>query len=151
MANVVEGMPELKRKLAQLDRKTQGKVLRKVLKDATNRPYAIIKASAPVGSEPHYTYQGRLVAPGFLSRNVNRKSRHRKGVSYVDIGVAAEAFYGVVFLDEGITVTQRKGRGIKSYTIEGKHWFRDNWDKESSRTIAAALRNINKGIRRALK
>lgn len=52
---------------------------------------------------PKKTYLGRRVAPGFASRNVVRVSRLNKDRTSVrvSLGVRAEAFYAVQFIELG--------------------------------------------------
>ena len=71
-----------------------------------------MKAAIPVGKVAHKTYKGRLVAPGFAKRNVKRRSWGKNGRAGVIIGVAAEAFYAVQFVD----------RGTKKMTA--RNWFK---------------------------
>ena len=71
-----------------------------------------IASAAPVGKKEHRTHKGRLVAPGFLKRSVVQRSSLKKDKAIVIIGVKAEAYYGVQFLD----------RGTKN--IKARNWFK---------------------------
>ena len=57
----------------------------------------------PVGVDQHRTYKGRTVAPGFAKRSirvVTRLNKNKTGAS-ASVGVAAEAFYAVQFVELG--------------------------------------------------
>ena len=101
MPGSVEGLNELSRKLAKLGPSLAGRELRKSAMYATTTVVKEMKQAAPRGKEPHRTYKGRLVSPGFLSRSVKRKSSYRNGKATVTIGVKKEAFYGVMFVEKG--------------------------------------------------
>lgn len=145
----VEGLRSLNRKLGELDAKVGIKTLTRASSKALNPTTRKIRAKAPVGKRDHKTYRGRTVFPGFLKRSVRQRSRRnrRNGSIEVRIGVLKEAFYGVQFLDKGISVSTRRasgrrrsnitkvdisGRGrrfnrrafkIEPYDIQGKRWF----------------------------
>ena len=76
-ANVLSqliGFEDLVRKLNELGAAVGGRVLRSALMTASLPALRSIQAAAPVGTKAHRTYKGRLVAPGFLKRNIRRKS-----------------------------------------------------------------------------
>ena len=66
-----------------------------VVREAKNR--------APRGDRAHKTYRGRLVAPGFLSRNIKKKTFKSRSGSFASASVSAstEAFYGTQFVERG--------------------------------------------------
>lgn len=97
----VEGLKELSRKLAALGEKVGGKALRQATLNASTPALKAAKLAAPVGQVAHKTYKGRLVAPGFLKRSIKRKSYYKNGKAVAMIGVKAEAFYGVQFVEKG--------------------------------------------------
>jgi len=99
----LEGFQELSKKLSELGQGLGGKTLRQSAMNATTATVKKIKESLPVGEHPHKTHKGRLVAPGFASRSVARKSKLStdKKTVYVYIGVKPEAFYAVAFLELG--------------------------------------------------
>lgn len=111
--------------MEKLGAELEGKALRSSIMSATLPVVREMQAAAPKGDDTHRTYKGRLVAPGFLSRSVKRKARidKRRGTVSVAIGVKAEAYYGVTFLDAGLYVTQRKGKPINPYRVSASHWF----------------------------
>lgn len=127
----VEGLKELSKNLAELGDTLGGKTLRQATMNATTPAFKKIKAAAPVGSRTHRTYKGRLVAPGFLKRSLKRKSRYKGGRASVVIGVAAEAFYGVSFLDGGTKNT------------DARPWFKNNFvssQRDMEKRLASELR-----------
>lgn len=108
----VKGLKELSSKLNALERTVAGKTLRSAAMLATTPAMKRMKATAPRGKKLHRTYKGNLVAPGFLSRSIKRKSTYRNGRAKVSVGVKKEAFYGVLFVDPG----------TKPHRIPKKNW-----------------------------
>lgn len=106
----VEGMKELSLKLSKLQRNAGGKILRSAAMSATLPVLRAAQANVPKGTEAHKTYKGRLVGPGFASRNVRRRSRLSKDKTrvFVSIGVSKEAFYTALFLELGTRYIQKK-------------------------------------------
>ena len=97
----VKGLRELEKKLAKLGQQNAGKALRQAAMNATTPGLKAAKREAPIGKQMHRTYKGRLVAPGFLRRSIVRRSSYRNGWARVIVGVRKEAFYGVLFVEEG--------------------------------------------------
>lgn len=113
--NNIEGLRELSRKLEEIGGKVAGKALRQAAMNATTPALKAIKMAAPVGTRAHKTYKGRLVAPGFLKRSIKRKSRLTLGRAVITIGVLAEAFYGVSFLEGGTKHADPKPFLVRSF------------------------------------
>jgi len=118
MPSRVIGLNELSKELAKLGEKIGKKALRSAVSGALTPTFKRIKMGAPVGSKAHRTYKGRLVAPGFLSRNIKRSSRYKRGRATAKIKTAPEAFYGVTFLDEGTS------------KISARHWFARKFEND---------------------
>ena len=99
----VEGAALLSRGLVALGNAAGGKALRAAATSAMLPTLRKAQATAPVGSVPHKTYKGRLVAPGFLKRSIRRVSKLSRDKQKVTVrlGVRNEAFYGVAFLEIG--------------------------------------------------
>lgn len=102
--NKIEGLAELTRNLNELKDATSGKVLRSAAMASTTPVIRLMRAKAPRGDRAHRTYKGRLVAPGFLSRSIKRKSfiSRKRGSVNVLVGLAKEAYYGL-FYNQGFT------------------------------------------------
>ncbi|MCP4366337.1 MAG: hypothetical protein GY800_13720 [Planctomycetes bacterium] len=138
MSNV-EGLKELGEKLARIERATAIKSMRNACMAATLPVVKEMKAAAPKGNKVHRTYKGRLVAPGFLSRSVIRKTRVNKqtGAVSVRLGVKREAFYGVNFLDQG------------TKKIAGREWFVSRFEKNAGKMVATFKERLAKKIKQA--
>lgn len=91
----IEGLKELSKKLEKLGKELGTKTLRNATRAAMVPTHKKILALTPVGKESHRTYKGRLVAPGFLKRNIKLRSSSRKGVISASISAKDEAFYGM--------------------------------------------------------
>ncbi len=57
----------------------------------------------PQGEEPHKTYRGRLVSPGYAVSTLHIEMRldKRTGSAVASLGVGREAFYAVSFVELG--------------------------------------------------
>ena len=71
-------------------------------------PYA--GHSKPFDPYPKRTYQGRLVAPGFASRNIKMVSKLMADGSAVRValGVSNEAFYALQFIEMGTSTFAKR-------------------------------------------
>lgn len=120
MPETINGLRELEIKLASMDRKVAGKTLRSAALLATTPALKALKAAAPRGKKLHRTYKGNLVAPGFLSRSIKRKTSYRNGVARVVIGIKKEAAYGILFVEKGTKPHRIPKRGIRRMAFGGK-------------------------------
>lgn len=107
MASVLLGGPELIRKLEALAnslgvkkaesvlRRAAGQAMQPVLKEA--------RATVPVGTEIHKTYKGRVVGPGFASRNLISRTKidRKRQLVRAMVGPSTEAFYITQFIELG--------------------------------------------------
>jgi len=138
----VEGLDQLNKQLNELGKQLAAKALRSALMSATLPTVKEAKVRAPVGTLPHKTYKGRVVAPGFLSRSLGRKSRVNKdgtGAS-VSIGVRNEAFYGVQFLELGTSKIPKRPWLVPAYEAtykQGLEIFKAELRKRIDRAAAA--------------
>lgn len=154
----IEGIAELSKKLNELSAQMEAKAIRSAVLQATNPALQKMKLAVPVGSKAHKTYKGRLVAPGFLKRNIKRKSYIDKKTGSIGVvfGVAHEAFYGVVFLDrDGGYSIKKKAPGEKSYHrktaitvghVRGRPWFKKNFINSSKTMIERFKESLAKKI-----
>lgn len=118
MARIVEGADTLRKQLESL----KASAARNALTVATRKAAKVVRdeaeARAPVGTEPHKTYKGRLVAPGFLSRSIKTVVSYSRssGTVRAAIGPTAEAFYGSQFLEIGTSKIPKRPWLVPSYT-----------------------------------
>lgn len=99
----LKGFKELEKKLNALGVQAGTKVMRQAAGAAMNIVVKEARAKAPVGSEAHKTHKDRVVAPGFLSRNIKKFTRvsKSKGTALVFVGPSSEAYYGSQFVEVG--------------------------------------------------
>lgn len=75
----IEGLDELKKKIAAMGEKVGGRALRNAARAAMLPAEKAAKAAAPKGTEPHWIYKNgkrhRLVGPGFAARSIRRVVR----------------------------------------------------------------------------
>lgn len=103
MASGLIGVAELTRKLEALKKLDDGKALRSAVRAGIKPAVDRAKATVPIGTVVHRTYKGRLVAPGFARRSmrvITRMSKDKQKATAV-LGVRAEAFYVLQFLERG--------------------------------------------------
>ena len=105
----VKGAKELERKLKRLSAAASGRVIRTAVNFAMTPALKDARANAPKGGVPHKTYKGRVVAPGFLSRSIKKKSKlaRNKKTAWAWLQVDGEAFYGK-FIEQGTIKLQAK-------------------------------------------
>lgn len=134
MASQLEGVADLTTKLTELGAKVAGKELRGTVKAAIETALHAARVNIPVGSEPHKTYKGRIVTPGFALASIDTKIGLEKktGTAYALLGVRPEAFYALAFRELG-TATQA-----------ADPWLRPAFEESEDamlRTIASELRD----------
>ena len=100
---VVVGVDELIRKMHNIAEAVKPKIVAQSLRAAMVPMLKDARANAPTGKRAHKTYKGRLVAPGFLKRNIGLKKLRRRDKSIQAYGLWAqkEGFYGG-FVEQGI-------------------------------------------------
>ena len=101
------GFRELDAQLASLAQavgpRRADRVLRSALRFAMTPSRKAAAAKAPIGTRMHKTYKGRLVAPGFLKRNIRvAVTRVKNGKASALLGPTKEAFYGTAFIERGV-------------------------------------------------
>lgn len=97
------GVKELTQKINAMGTVFAAKNLRGVSKDALEVAEHVARANIPRGTEPHKTYKGRLVSPGFALATLHIETFINKatGTAVAVLGVAREAFYAVLFVELG--------------------------------------------------
>ena len=102
MAEIV-GFDELGKQLKNLGPAVSGKALRSEVGFALTPLKKEVERAVPKGTRAHKTYKGRLVAPGFASRNVFKTAKldKRRGSVKGSVGFKGEAFYAAQFLELG--------------------------------------------------
>lgn len=120
----IEGIAGLSRKLDKLGAKLGAKALKAAVRKSTQPVVREMRSLIPVGSRIHKTYKGLIVGPGFARRSISRRTKKsRGGLSHV-IGIGAQAFYAINFLDLGPHAIIKRGRrSIKPYTLRRRPWF----------------------------
>jgi HK97 gp10 family phage protein len=101
--SALEGVNKLMRQLGELGKLEEGKAIRRAVREGIEPALARAKATVPIGSVMHRTYKGRLVAPGFASRNlrlVTSLSRDKQMAAAI-LGVRNEAYYALLYVEKG--------------------------------------------------
>lgn len=101
------GFALLAKQLRLLKKNVQGKALRAAARAAITPALERAKQAIPQGVDKHRTYKGRLVQPGFARKSIRAivvVSRDKQKAEAI-LGVKAEAFYAVQFVELG-TVKQ---------------------------------------------
>ena len=136
-----------------------------------------MRKTAPLGTEPHWTHRGRKVMPGFLRRNVKRKSKagKRAPVAWANVVFESEAWYGKLinmkitrirkrppqvkaasrqkFYKGGINQGQLDKLGDKRTKRENKHvgWINDAYRRHRSEMVTIYSAQMKKNLRKAAK
>jgi len=104
------GVSELMKQLGELGALDDGKAIRGATRAAGRIVAERARALIPKGTIPHRTYKGRLVAPGYASRNIRyiaSLSKDKQKATVV-VGVRSEAFYAVQFVELGTSKMERQ-------------------------------------------
>lgn len=133
MASELEGVAELTGQLNALGAEVAARELRGIVKTAIEPAEHLARQLIPVGTEPHKTYKGRIVWPGFAQATLHVEVRFdkRQGKAVASLGVGREAFYAVIFVELG---TSKKG---------AQPWLRPAFEQSKSpmlQHIAGELR-----------
>lgn len=131
----------LSRKLEKLQDAARGKVLRSAAMAGASITIKRARQTIPKGRYAHKTYKGRLVGPGFASRNIRRRSRlsRDKQAAFVDMGVSREAFYVMQFLHLGTS------------TIAPDPFFADALEHTQKDVVAAIAKKLKQNIEKAAR
>lgn len=107
MTEPVDGLPKLLRQLRNVARLDRGKALRRGVKAGMRPAQQRARAAIPIGVDKHRTYLGREVSPGFARKSIRvivKVSRDKTRAEAI-LGVRAEAFYAVAFVELGTSKT----------------------------------------------
>lgn len=139
MAEQVEGVKELIKKLNALSGPDMKRALRASVRSAGKVVAEAAKQNIPVGTEAHTTYKGVLVAPGFAKRSIRVVTSFNRetGRFEASIGVRAQAFYAVNFVE----------LEVGKSTSRGRPWLRPAFEQ----TEGKQLGEFNKALGKAIK
>jgi len=103
MASGLEGVSFLTKQLLDLAGTAAPRQLVGVAKAAIQPALHAARSTVPQGTEPHKTYKGRLVSPGFAlaSLETDAKFNRQTGSAEARLGYRQEAFYAAIFLELG--------------------------------------------------
>ena len=137
----IEGLKELSNKLVKLGAAVGKKSLSQAASAAVTPIMAQLRAAAPVGTRAHKTYKGRLVAPGHLKRSIAKRTKFdkRRGTAVVTVGVKAEAFYGVSFVESG----------LETRNMDAQPWFVGTFKNNKMAITNKLASELKKRIERA--
>lgn len=151
MTESVIGLKDLQKKLRRLGPAVAGKSLRNATSSAMLPALRAAKVRAPVGDKGHRTYKGRYVFPGFLSRSVIRRSRlsRDKTTAWATVGVRAEAFYGVQFVELGWTAGKRGAANRRM--VPGRPWLEPAFETTQQQILRRLKERLKAQIDKARK
>lgn len=137
----IEGAKKLSQQLQKLGAAASGKILSQSASYAMTPVVNAARQSAPRGSKAHKTYKGRLVAPGFLARNIKKKTRRWKGGHGVTVSVGPhrEAFYGTAFVELG------------TKNAPAKEWLEPAFDARKEQVISRLTGRLRQKIKAAAR
>jgi HK97 gp10 family phage protein len=103
VASALEGVAQLTAQFNELGVKFASRELRGSVKDALTEAEHRARSRMPQGTEPHKTYRGRLVSPGYAISTLHIETGidKRAGAAFAALGVGREAFYEVQFQELG--------------------------------------------------
>lgn len=106
--STLEGVAQLTRQLQALGKLDDGKPLRAATRAGMQFAFKRALATMPVGTEPHRTYDGLLVAPGFAKTTLRiiTTLNQAKNVGSAIMSVSKRAFYEVLWVEFGTRYQQ---------------------------------------------
>lgn len=137
----IEGLGDLNRRMKKLSTLDQGRVIRAGANTGATTVLKAARQTVPQGSREHKTYKGRWVAPGFAKRSLAKKvslSRDKTRV-IARIGVKAEAFYAVQFLELG------------TRHIPPRRWLTRAYEQAQTEVIRGFQRGTNRALQKIAK
>lgn len=137
----VDGLVALTAQLAALGKLDDGKALRSAARAGIKPVFNQAKANIPKSQDAVKTYKGRLVGPGFASRNIRTVTQLKRaeGIARASVGVRDEARYAVLFVERG-TKKQR-----------AQHWLTEASEQTIDKQIQAVTDSLQKSIDKASK
>jgi HK97 gp10 family phage protein len=137
----LEGVAALTRQLQTLGKLDDGKALKRAVKAGITPALKIAQAIIPIGTEPHRTYQGLLVAPGFAKTQLRTIStiNSAKNIASGILGVRKAAYYILQYVELG-TRFQRAQPWIRRALLEG----RDEGEQALRASLAADVEKAAK-------
>lgn len=137
----ISGIAELAAKLADIGKLEEGKGLRSAVRAGVKPIFIQAKANIPKSPDAVKTHKGRLVGPGFASRNIRTITQLKldQGIARGSVGVRAEAFYAVNFVE----------RGTKKQ--KAQHWLTDASDQTKEQQLDAVAASLQKSITKYTK
>lgn len=141
MASQLEGVAELTGKLNELGVKLAARELRGTVKDAMQLAEHRARSRMPVGTEPHFTYRGRLVSPGYAisTLHIETSLNKRSGAAVATLGVGREAFYAVQFVELGTA------------HMPAQPWLRPSFEDSEDQMLKQIGDSLKKRIERTAK
>lgn len=142
MANAIDftfkfdGTAALVKKLEALGKLEDGKALRAAAKAGVKPIFTQAKQNIPKSQDSAKTYKGRIVGPGFASRNIRTITQLKPalGIARASVGVRDEAFYAVNFVQKG-TKKQRS-----------QPWLTDASEQTLDKQQEAVIESLQKSI-----
>lgn len=141
MASALDGVADLTAQLNDLGVKVAGKQLVGTVRDAMQIAEHAARANIPQGTEPHKTYKGRLVSPGYAvsTLHVEAKLNKRTGSAVASLGVGREAFYATLFVELGTAHTP------------ARPWLRPSFEDSAGAMLKQISVSLKERIERATR
>ena len=144
MTDIVSGFSGFEKKMKRLkDPKKIKSLAKKSINFALTPVVKDARSNAPVGKGPHATYKGRIVSPGFLSRNIKKASARKLGPGVLGVGLVGfskEAWYGKLY-ESGFT---HKGGKV----FQPLHFMRDAYQKNKKVMVSRFRDKASKELKK---
>lgn len=140
MASQLEGVAALTAQLVELGVKFAAPELKGTARDAMEIVEHRARSTMPQGTEPHITYRGRLVAPGFAlsTLHIETKIDKKRGAAVATLGVGREAFYVVQFVELGTA------------TMPARPWLRPSFESTQDAVLSQITVSLTDRVEKAV-
>ncbi|WP_372810077.1 HK97-gp10 family putative phage morphogenesis protein [Litorivivens sp.] len=149
-SNAVIGVDALKKKISVIAEEVDPKITAQALRAAMKPMLNAARANAPTGKDAHRTKEGRLLAPGFLKRNIKLKKLKSRDKFRIGYGLWAQgdAWYGQA-LERG-RKAGRKGKYAWG-AIRPNPWLGKAFNDHKDGVASSFKEEMSKRIMRRVK
>lgn len=139
--HTLEGVADLTKQLEALGKLGDGKALRSAVRNGIKPAFDRAQQLIPVGTEPHRTYRGLLVAPGFAETQIRRATtlNAEKNIASAVLTTTKEGYYAVNFVEVGTRYQQ------------AQPWLRRGFSETRDQCEEKLRASLQKSVLRAVK
>lgn len=123
---------------------TQYKLMRKAATRSLQHVKKKAQSKIPIGKKIHKTYKGSMRGLGFAKRSIVVRAYRKKSENFVlaAVGVKAEAFYAVNFVELGYRA------GKKGKFVRARPWLGVSYHSQKAAVVKTFKKELIQGIKK---